>query len=316
MKNKFKSIKTKVLLPVALLFTIMIIVVYIVVANETKESIVNQSVTNAVSTVGQYKTLRGYYAKNIISKVKGKVKINFDHSVHEDTIPLPATMISDLGALQSAKKDGIKLSLYSDYPFPNRSTRTLDRFSKEAMASFRKTGSTEPIVEQMQMDGKEVIRVAVSDFMLSDKACVNCHNSRADTPKNDWKVGDVRGVLEVIVPIDNELKVASDMNLEISSIIIIFALAILGFLIFIFNKNVSKPLNEFSNSLGGFFKYLNRETTDVKSIDIASEDEIGSMARVVNDNIDKIKKGIEEDNRVINEVKNSVNLWDKCAEKD
>jgi CheY-like chemotaxis protein len=33
------------------------------------------------------------------------------------------------------------------------------------------------------------------------EACVNCHNSHPQTPKNDWRVGDVRGVVEVSVPL-------------------------------------------------------------------------------------------------------------------
>ena len=32
--------------------------------------------------------------------------------------------------------------------------------------------------------------------------CVSCHNSHHDSPKTDWKVGDVRGVLEIIRPLD------------------------------------------------------------------------------------------------------------------
>ena len=33
-------------------------------------------------------------------------------------------------------------------------------------------------------------------------SCVECHNSHLDSPKTDWKIGDVRGVLEVSLPLD------------------------------------------------------------------------------------------------------------------
>jgi PAS domain S-box-containing protein len=33
-------------------------------------------------------------------------------------------------------------------------------------------------------------------------SCVDCHNTHAASPKTDWKTGDVRGVLEVILPLD------------------------------------------------------------------------------------------------------------------
>ncbi len=31
---------------------------------------------------------------------------------------------------------------------------------------------------------------------------MNCHNSHPDSPKRDWRKGDVRGVLEVVLPLD------------------------------------------------------------------------------------------------------------------
>ena len=41
---------------------------------------------------------------------------------------------------------------------------------------------------------------------LVDKYCVTCHNQHPDSPKTDWKVGDVRGVVEVILPLNLGVK--------------------------------------------------------------------------------------------------------------
>ena len=32
-----------------------------------------------------------------------------------------------------------------------------------------------------------------------EQPCVNCHNSHPESPKTDWKVGDVRGIHEVSI---------------------------------------------------------------------------------------------------------------------
>ena len=45
-----------------------------------------------------------------------------------------------------------------------------------------------------------VLRYAETDLMRP--SCVNCHNTHPDTPKNDWKTGDLRGVLEYVQPMD------------------------------------------------------------------------------------------------------------------
>ena len=37
------------------------------------------------------------------------------------------------------------------------------------------------------------------------KTCVDCHNTHPDSPKKDWKVGDVRGVVEIIQPLDKDV---------------------------------------------------------------------------------------------------------------
>jgi methyl-accepting chemotaxis protein len=52
------------------------------------------------------------------------------------------------------------------------------------------------------------VRFAVSDVMNAP-GCVACHNARPDSPKRDWKLGDVRGVLEVVLPIDDKLAAAA-----------------------------------------------------------------------------------------------------------
>ena len=36
--------------------------------------------------------------------------------------------------------------------------------------------------------------------------CVNCHNSHQSSPRNDWKVGDVVGVLAITRPLDRDIE--------------------------------------------------------------------------------------------------------------
>ncbi len=38
------------------------------------------------------------------------------------------------------------------------------------------------------------------------KGCVKCHNESEKSPKRDWKVGDLVGVLEVTRPLDREIE--------------------------------------------------------------------------------------------------------------
>ncbi len=80
----------------------------------------------------------------------------------------------------------------------------------------------------------------------------------------------------------------------------LYTLIVIGFilsLVIILSviSSIKKPLNEFQSGLLNFFKYLNKETSDVKLIEINSKDELGEMAIAVNNGITTIQEGIEQD---------------------
>ena len=96
----------------------------------------------------------------------------------------------------------------------------------------------------------------------------------------------------------NALEKIDNTLLSLNTLIIV-ALILSIFFIIIVTNSIKKPLLEFQEGLLDFFKYINKETQDAKLIDISSNDEIGMMAKAVNDNISKIKVGIEEDNAMV-----------------
>jgi hypothetical protein len=51
-----------------------------------------------------------------------------------------------------------------------------------------------------EIDGRPSLRYAVGRRM--EAGCVACHNSHPDSTKTDWRVGEVRGVLEIVRPLD------------------------------------------------------------------------------------------------------------------
>jgi methyl-accepting chemotaxis protein len=83
-------------------------------------------------------------------------------------------------------------------------------------------------------------------------------------------------------------------------IIIMICLALLmGWLS---NKAIFKPLNNFQDGLLNFFKYINKERPDVEHLDDSANDEIGTMAKIINKNVVKTKSLIEQDDALIADV--------------
>ena len=75
---------------------------------------------------------------------------------------------------------------------------------------------------------------------------------------------------------------------------------------YILGKTINNSISNFQAGLLNFFKYLNKEITEVHRLDTTSKDEISAMAEVVNTNIAKTQLLINQDNDLINDVKDIV----------
>ena len=191
--------------------------------NNQKEKITRES----KEILHHLKTFRTYYNEFVVSKVENlpDIKVDYNHEYSSNTIPLPATTIHNISEKLS-QKENVKVNFFSDYPFPNRANRVLDEFQKNSI-KFLRENPNEIFIKQDIVNNKEVIRVAFSDTMGSN-SCLACHNGRADSPKKDWKLGDVRGVLEVVMPIHEEFVLSS---IHTRNILIFMLLVILSFII-------------------------------------------------------------------------------------
>ena len=92
-------------------------------------------------------------------------------------------------------------------------------------------------------------------------------------------------------------------NAKILLISIMMICVVLSLLIALFiTKSITGSLKSVQDGMNSFFAYLNRESSSVKLIDLNCKDEFGMMAKVVNNNIAKTEKSIEDDRNVIDET--------------
>ncbi len=145
--------------------------------------------------------VRTLYTSEVVARVTSLgVVVTHDYDTTEGAIPLPATLSMKLGELITERGAGGYVRLYSDYPFPWRSNGgPKDDFQFEALVRLRQT-PTEPLHRFETVDGRPVLRYATADLMRP--TCVGCHNSHPASPKTNWEVDDLRGVLEVTIPLD------------------------------------------------------------------------------------------------------------------
>ncbi len=106
---------------------------------------------------------------------------------------------------------------------------------------------------------------------------------------------------------DEFLAIAEKVQIMFIIATIILTILLQVVLYVLMNKMVSKPLLNFQNGLLDFFAYLNQTKSDVSNININSNDEIGNMAKVINENIEATKTNLTKDKNLISNVKDVVN---------
>ncbi len=143
-----------------------------------------------------------YYSRLVDHLRPAGVTGSHDWKDDPHAMPLPATLTIELGLQIAAQRNpGVRVRLYSDYPFRPRKDRTIDAFEEEALWALRRRPD-EPFYRFEETDDRPTLRYATARRL--EATCVDCHNTHPDSTKHDWKVGDVRGVLEIIRPLDRD----------------------------------------------------------------------------------------------------------------
>jgi methyl-accepting chemotaxis protein len=264
----------RLIIPIPVALAAAIALVWALVPPAISQSAVAEAIRAGLQTAAQFKTVRAYYTDNVVNKLvkQGLVTATFDHKSESKAIPLPATLIHDLTDLLADRATTV--SLYSKYPFPNRKERHLDEFQQQAW-DFLSANPTATFTREETRNGKQVVRVAVADTM-SGQGCINCHNTNPLSPKTDWKLGDVRGVMEVDSVIDQQIADGANLSRSIVIGAIAIGLALIAILLFV-TRSVIRPLRGMTERMT---KIAAKDFT-VELPGLERTDEIGAMARAV-----------------------------------
>ncbi len=246
--------RTNIFKPIVITTLIIVGVLALYIPYITDKNSAKTIIEHSLNAVKQIKLTRAYYVDSVVKDIKKyapNITFSYDHKGVNGVIPLPTTVIHDLSGIFS-DKTGIRYNLYSEFPFKNRADRNLTQFQREAIR-FTKQSPDGVYTKRDIIDGKPVIRVAVTDFMTSE-ACVKCHNNHPDRTweKNKWKVGDKRGVLEVITPIEDEIAANNMLKYSILALIITMIILLLGYFSSMFirrEKELFHTIDETSDAL-------------------------------------------------------------------
>ena len=269
-----RSLFWKLALPLFMLLFVAAGAAALFIPRELTRNTEHDAKTNSQRTVALFKTLRGYYTANVAAKLAGRegVQLDSDHKGKPGVFPLPATMIHDLSEL--LVKEGVVVQLYSAFPFPNRAKRELDAFQKEAWEHL-KADPEQSFSRTETLAGRTVVRTAVADRMANE-ACVRCHNAHAASPKKDWKLGDVRGVLEVRADVTREAAQALAIGWSVVAAVLGVALMLALALWLMYRHTIARPLAGVTTVADGI-----ADGNLTARIEAKSRDEIGRLTEAM-----------------------------------
>jgi adenylate cyclase len=171
------------------------VAVWLDLRNLTETALLRQAkdLNSVVSSV------RGYYGNNVVGRVlasPGATQVVHNYESIPGAIPIPATLSLELGRVISEQQQNISYRFVSDFPFKNRAPHALDNFEIRALADLRNNAD-----QQLSEVSASALhdRVRLVAPVIMGAACVACHNSHPESPKRDWKVGDVRGIQEIAI---------------------------------------------------------------------------------------------------------------------
>ncbi len=193
-----RSLLWRLIVPTCLAVATLVCGIALYAPHEVVETAVSEALVRGEQTARQLQTLRAFYSDHVVATAtRSGTSASALYKTDGKSIPVPTTFVLDVA--EAFKDDGLIVRLVSPYPWPTRAGRVLDDFEQEAWQQLTQNPDGR-WSRRGKLDGRDVLRLAVADRM--QQSCVNCHNSAAASPKKDWKVGDVRGLIEVVQPLD------------------------------------------------------------------------------------------------------------------
>ncbi len=145
---------------------------------------------------------RSFYTKQIVERLSKALSLKASEKWKEDNaLPLPAQFLLLSSKNINDKGMGLKIRLISLHPInkANSPVSDLEKLGLHGLVS----NPEEPFTWVVQTGGRWSFQAIYPDLAVTE-ACVNCHNNHPESPKKDFKVGDVLGGLVINIPLRQE----------------------------------------------------------------------------------------------------------------
>jgi hypothetical protein len=149
---------------------------------------------------------RAVYTKKIVNRLVKKEKVikASEHFEDDKALVLPAQMFrfgSEMAAKRAEKMDDVDFSYTLQSLWPINKQNAPKTEAEKAGLKYVADNKGKNYYTTEKLGGKTYFTAVYADTGVAP-VCVSCHNKHPDTPKKDFKIGDVMGGVVIRIPIE------------------------------------------------------------------------------------------------------------------
>lgn len=143
---------------------------------------------------------RTVYTKYIIARLADREKVikASEHWEDEKALVLPAQMFRYGSEMVAEKNPGFSYSLLSLWPVNQQNKPKTE--AEIAGLNFIAEKPGENFYGEEVLGEQKYFTAVYPDVAVSE-ACINCHNNHKDSPRDDFKLGEVMGGIVIRIPL-------------------------------------------------------------------------------------------------------------------
>ena len=141
---------------------------------------------------------RTFYTQHVVERMEAMLIVTASEKWRKDQkLPLPAQFLKEASRGLHIRGKPFRYRLVSPWPIePSHGPK-----NKEEEQAFNQVVEYGEVVEDYVTINNEQFYKAIYPDRAVSKACVSCHNSHENSPKRDFKLNDVMGGLEILIPL-------------------------------------------------------------------------------------------------------------------
>ncbi|HVR35786.1 MAG TPA: DUF3365 domain-containing protein [Methylomirabilota bacterium] len=169
-------------------------------SESTATGIAPQAMADALHAVME--SDRTIYTRMVVNRLQNEEKVikASEHWKDDKALPLPAQMFRMGAEMVAEKNAGFTYSLLSLWPV-NKQNEPKTEVEKSGLQFVADSGGKTNYYAEETLGGQKFFTAVYADVAVAD-ACVSCHNSHADSPRDDFKLGDVMGGVVLRIPMN------------------------------------------------------------------------------------------------------------------